>query len=320
MFNNFVVKKILTLIVICSSIYSSAQKNNTFLWRIENPSAKTVSYLFGTIHVPQKKFMNLSDSVYKAMSAAKEFYTEIDFNNMYTEMADDNDGFYLSKLNYLDSVKKTSAWKKLVTNINKTYHSNIDPDSLDQFADFGNKLTANYLKPEPGITAMDIALASLAKKTGKKCGGLETYKFQVGMMYDIIDARLNDTTMLFDDDIIVAENLEKFYVTQEFDSLTKLINSINVNYRKIVFDNRNAGMAASIQKISSTKTAFFAVGCGHLLGPYGILNILRQKGFGVSPVFSAKKSDLNAISNMVGAVTASLKALPEGLLPKPVKQ
>ncbi len=313
-------KKILTLIIICSSLCGTAQNNNTFLWRIENPSAKTVSYLFGTIHLPQKKFMNLSDSVYKAISAAKEFYTEIDFNNMYTEMADDNAGFYLSKLNYLDSVKKTSAWKKLVTNINKTYHSNINPDSLDQFADFGNKLTASYLKPEPGITAMDIALANLAKKTGKKCGGLETYKLQVGMMYDIIDARLNDSTMLFDDDIVVAENLEKFYVTQEFDSLTKLINSINVNYRKIVFDNRNAGMAASIEKITSTKTAFFAVGCGHLLGSYGILNILRQKGFGVSPVFSVKKSDLNAVTNMVGAVTASLKALPPVPVQKPAKQ
>ena len=71
MFNNFVVKKFLPLLLCAAFI--AQHKTIILLWRIENPSAKTVSYLFRNHTCASKKFMNLRLSVYKAMSAAKGF-------------------------------------------------------------------------------------------------------------------------------------------------------------------------------------------------------------------------------------------------------
>ncbi|WP_462249048.1 TraB/GumN family protein [Ferruginibacter sp.] len=275
----------------------NAQQNNTFLWRITNPVNQQPSYLFGTIHLPQEKFMQLTDSVYDAVNNTDIFYGELDFLNIYKEMSD-ADGFFQSKLDYLDSVKKTDSWRRMIMSVNRTYNASINPDSLDQFNKFGQSLLADYMKADPGVTALDAALSSYAMVLGKTTKGLETFKFQIDMLYKIIDARLTDTTLLFDDDIRLTTNLKRFYSNQQFDSLTAIIESINITYRKIVFDNRNFTMADSIKNISANKTAFFAVGCGHLLGKNGIINLLKAKGLQLSPVFSTNKLSITLLESI----------------------
>ncbi len=296
--------------VLFFGITINAQQNNTFLWRITNPANQQPSYLFGTIHLPQEKFMQLTDSVYNAVNNTDFFYGELDYSNMYKEMSND-DGFFQSKLDYLDSVKTTESWRRMITSINRTYNASINPDSLDQFNKFGQSLLADYMKADPGVTALDAALSSYAMVLGKTTKGLETFKFQIDMLYKIIDARLTDTTLLFDDDIRLTTNLKRFYTNQQFDSLTAIIESINVTYRKIIFDNRNFTMADSIKNISEDKTAFFAVGCGHLLGKNGIINLLKEKGLGLTPVFSSNKVSITLLESIfktgIGNVKKELK-------------
>ncbi|MFN8253411.1 MAG: TraB/GumN family protein, partial [Ferruginibacter sp.] len=274
-----------------------AQNGNSFLWRISQPGSTQNSYLFGTIHLPQEKFMLLADSVYAAVSTCKQLYTEINFDNITSEL-DDSDGFYQSKLNYLDSVKKTEAWSRMIHAVNRRYNTHINPDSLEQFTNFGNQLLADYMKPDPGVTALDMALTGYAKSLGKPCKGLETFKFQINMIYQLIDARLNDSTLLFDEDINLTKNLKRFYLSQQADSLTQLIEGVNKNYRKIIFDERNKTMADSIAAISVKQPVFFAVGCGHLLGENGIIALLRGKGFIVSPVFSDNRISITLMEQL----------------------
>jgi uncharacterized protein YbaP (TraB family) len=300
-------KKIFFLtVVLFFIVVTNAQQNNTFLWRINNPANKQPSYLFGTIHLPQERFMLLADSVYRAVSNTDFFYGELDYLNIYKEM-NDNDGFFQSKLNHLDSVKKTTEWKRMIATINRKYHVSINPDSLKEFNEFGQNLLADYMKPDPGVTALDIALSAYAFALGKTTKGLEKYKFQIDMLYKIIDARLTDTTLLFDDDITLTANLKQFYAAEQFDSLTNLIENINTAYRKVVFDSRNITMADSIQDITKNKTAFFAVGCGHLLGRNGLIKLLRLKGLQITPVLSGKKFSITAMKFFIGAMTKSIK-------------
>jgi uncharacterized protein len=299
-------KLFFTLAVLFSFFTVTAQQNNTFLWRITNPANQQPSYLFGTIHLPQEKFMLLTDSVYSAINNTNFFYGELDFGNIYKEMSED-DGYFKSKLDYLDSIKKTNGWKRMIASINRTYHADLNPDSLDQFNKFGQDLLAGYMKADPGVTALDVSLASYAITLGKTAKGLEKFKFQVDMLYKIIDARVTDTTLLFDDDIRLASNLKRFYSSQQFDSLTAIIEAVNITYRKIVFDNRNRSMADSIQNISTDKTAFFAVGCGHLLGKNGLINLLKAKGLQLTPVFSANKFSITLMKSIFNAGIDNVK-------------
>jgi uncharacterized protein YbaP (TraB family) len=58
-----------------------------------------------------------------------------------------------------------------------------------------------------------------------------------------------------------------------------------------MLDNRNKkwlpAMTAAIQKQSS----FFAVGAAHLAGSAGLINLLRKKGFTLTPIFLEYKQD-----------------------------
>jgi len=47
---------------------------------------------------------------------------------------------------------------------------------------------------------------------------------------------------------------------------------------------RNEKWVKKMPKIMQDKPTFFAVGLGHLLGDYGILKLLKSKGYSVSPV------------------------------------
>lgn len=290
-------KLLIVSVIICFVEAAQAQQTNTFLWRINNPANEKPSYLFGTIHLPQEKFMLLSDSVYNAISKTDFFYGELNYMNIFSEMSDD-EGFYQSKMDYLDSVKKTSSWKRMINSINRTYHASINPDSLEQFTQFGQNLLGEYMKADSGVTALDLALASYANTIGKPTKGLETYKFQVDMLYKIIDARLTDTTLLFNDDISLTSNLKYYYTSQNFDSLSNLIEHINPTYKKIVFDNRNTGMADSMQNITANKTAFFAVGCGHLLGTKGLINLLKAKGLLLTPIYSGNRISITLMKKL----------------------
>lgn len=291
-------KKLLILpVAICFTIAAYAQSTNTFLWRISNPDNKNPSYLFGTIHLPQEKFMLLTDSVYAAIGKTDCFYGELDFLNVFSEMKD-NEAFFQSKLDYLDSVKKTSSWRRMINAINRTYHASIDPDSLEQFTQFGQNILGEFMKPDPGVTGLDIAMASYANTLGKPTKGLETFVLQINMLYKIIDARLTDTTLLFNDDIALTSNMKQYYADQKFDSLSALIEHINPSYKKIVFDNRNITMADSIKNISANKSAFFAVGCGHLLGEKGLIKVLAANGLRLTPVYSGNKLSITLMKQL----------------------
>ena len=139
------------------------------------------------------------------------------------------------------------------------------------------------------MQASDIMLAQHAASLGKETEGLETYLLQFRMIYDLLDARLRDTTMDLGDEAAAVDQMKKFYIVEHLDSITKIVENINPSYREIVFDKRNKTMADSIEKHSITGPCFFAIGCGHLGGKTGVIELLRNKGFTVTPVHSDNK-------------------------------
>jgi len=103
-------------------------------------------------------------------------------------------------------------------------------------------------QPDDGMILPDMMLATHALMLGKQTGGLETFRLQFDMLYDIIGARLKDTTLEFEDEIALTEGLKKFYANEELDSISSTIDKINPLYRELVFDSRNKTMADSIEK------------------------------------------------------------------------
>jgi outer membrane biosynthesis protein TonB len=58
-------------------------------------------------------------------------------------------------------------------------------------------------------------------------------------------------------------------------------------------------MADSIEKHAKEQSSFFAIGAGHLGGAQGVIELLKKKGFRVTPVHSNNKISLLVVQNMI---------------------
>ncbi len=295
-------KNCFLLLLFVIQLTAAAQNDNTTLWRILPPGGVKSSYLFGTIHLPRQSLLSFSDSVYAALNEVESFYGELNYEKMMDEMGNpEHTEYFNGRLAYLDSVSKTPAWEQMVNRINRRYNTQLKPDSLQQFIEFGTKFSADLYKPDTkdaGI--MDLLLSKHAKSLGKEVGGLETIVLQIGMMYELIDTRLKDSTILYDDEDLLMRKMLNWYALQRLDSIGILVDKLHPRYKALIFQRRNRTMADSIEKHTRAQTGFFAVGCGHLPGDSGVINHLRRIGFTVSPVHGKEKLSLLVINEMYG--------------------
>ena len=158
---------------------------------------------------------------------------------------------------------------------------------------------------------VDLMLSDHAGSLGKKTGGLETYYRQIDMIYQLADLRVNDSTVDFADDSLLLAGMKRFYLNEQLDSVTAVINNLSPAYTGIIFGDRNRTMADSIEKYMINNSCFFAIGAGHLVGAEGVISKLRKKGFVLSPVFSSKKISMLAINNLKKGLLSLLESKQE---------
>ncbi|MDP4263269.1 MAG: TraB/GumN family protein [Bacteroidota bacterium] len=292
--------------------------SNSLLWRIDSRNNSGHSWLFGTLHLPQGKFVVYSDSVYAAILGADVFYNEVDFFHPSAFGDTAMLKFFEEKGRHFDSIQKTENWKRLIDKVNRKYGVHLSYDSVGQFVAFSQKLLASVYKPEEDMTLPDMMLANYALMLGKKTAGLETFRLQYDVLFEILDARLKDTTMELSDEAVMMDNMKKFYTLDQLDSIAKIVEQINPSYREIVFDRRNKTMSDSIEKHCGEKPSFFAIGVGHLGGQQGVIELLRKKGFILTPVHSDNKISLLIINNMMKMFTDT-KNMNDGLKEEEIK-
>lgn len=297
------VSLIISFLLSVSTIFAQTGNNtNTTLWRISGKHLTKPSYLFGTIHLPQKKFVEYTDSVYEAINKTDKLYTEVDLGENKWEIFQDKElmNFLMEKGEFMKSLMKMDKWKVFIAQVNRRYNENIDPTNIDELFSFVQKnVGETFIPDDPGMTTPDMMLAGYAKSIGKPTGALETAVSQFKMLYDLLDTRLADSTIGFDDDIIMAEKIGLFYTGMRLDSITAMMESLHPAFKKIMLDDRNKKMADSIIKHTLAETGFFAVGYAHLAGKESVIAHLRQQGYTVEPVHSQSKISLLIINDII---------------------
>jgi uncharacterized protein len=143
------------------------------------------------------------------------------------------------------------------------------------------------LDPEQGL---DLHFFTRAQESGKKVIPLETLDFQISLLTDftkeegelLMKATLKDieTTEKDFDDLLTA------WKTGDAAKLDKLLNEAMqetpVIYQRMISD-RNRNWLPKIEELIRGKDkAIVIVGAGHLVGPTGIVELLRKKGYRVT--------------------------------------
>ena len=145
--------------------------------------------------------------------------------------------------------------------------------------------------PKDMPDALDVYFYKLAKKQNKTTLGIEEISDQLSAIEEI---SINDQIKMLLDAIKDStkkendfENLISAYTGSNLDEMLKLSNdtTLPANFNKAFLIDRNKKMAKNIAKYCKTQSTFNAIGAAHLGGKKGVVELLRQKGYTLTPIY-----------------------------------
>ena len=262
-------------------------QNNSLLYQVKSKDKK-VSYLFGTIHM-------IPDSLYYFPSKLDKIISKSD--EVILEVANLSDQSSLMKLMMLDSGSCfdifTSEQKDSVLNWGADLLG-IKPEQFEKGFEKRKPFTLLQLSFQKMISGkirmVDMEIESKAQHDKIPVTGLETVEYQLSI-FDKMPAEemanfIMETVRHPDDGEADFRKMVQYYNKQDLESLAKLIlesDELGSSAEELL-DKRNKNWIPKMENLMSSKACFFAVGAGHLGGPNGVIELLRQKGYEVTPV------------------------------------
>lgn len=262
----------------------------TLLWRISGNGLSKNSFLYGTMHLQDKRLFQFGDSVYRYMESADGYAMEVNFQELVdsllqkaiSEAADDiydNDEDEKSEKQLLDSLVK-----EIKTGKNKSARKLLKTLRTKKL----NKLTRKEMP-----TIVDCYLYGIAQKQAKWLGSVEDVQDQLSILDEFGNDVSSDELMLSDAQARkLLDQMIQMYVSQDIGAIEYFSTKQYSNKAEDkLFLQRNRKMALRMDSLANIRSMFFAVGAAHLPGDSGVINLLRKKGYSVDPVFSSETRD-----------------------------
>ncbi|MES9868986.1 MAG: TraB/GumN family protein [Sedimenticola sp.] len=263
---------------------------NGLLFRVHAPGG-AVSYLFGTIHSEDRRVLTLPRPVREAFESSRLLAIEVkpDAALLLASMS----VMVYSDGRDLQSVVGDEIFRRCVEAMAPR---GVPEAVVRQFKPW---TLATMLSVPPAETGefLDFMLNRLAIEQGREVIGLETVQEQLEV-FDGMDeadqvALLVDTLNNLDELPMLNQQLLEAYLERDLRRLAELSEQsmelsgegLSQRIQERVVDDRNRKMAERIEALLHDGGVFVAVGALHLPGREGLLQLVREKGFGVELVY-----------------------------------
>lgn len=274
---------------LCYQVVWAADEQG-ILWRIEGASAQP-SYLLGTIHSDDARVTTLPATVSHIFQQADSFSGEIEMD--LPNLMQASQATLLSEGESLQQLLDPVLYQQTVQLLANYGMPELVVQRMKPWA---AAATLSLPRPQTGLF-LDMLLYTQAASQGKRVYGLETVREQVGAMEamprDLQISMLRDAVAQYDQLDQIIEQLIKAYLQRDLSALETISDSAMQQgdarvarlFETEVVVNRNYRMVERMQPRLQEGNAFIAVGALHLTGKDGLLNLLRNKGYRVSPVY-----------------------------------
>jgi len=292
------ISSLFLLLFICLLV--SAQQTpgpKTLLWRISGHGLQKPSYLYGTMHLNDKRLFKFGDSVYHAIEQAEGLAIEVN--------PDELAAYYVNRLfdqlengKKLEDILKANDFKKYSAALEKKFNKPAGKITASDIVKEKHKWMSDYMEKGEMPTFVDAYLYSIARRQGKWLGGIEDIADQAGLMEDMVDKSdieyllASDSNNTSKEINVGMEHMIALYTSQDIDGIEAFSNDHTSPDRKDrMLIRRNVKMARRIDSLAHLRSMFLAIGAAHLPGDTGVIDLLRKRGFTVEPVFSSRKLD-----------------------------
>jgi uncharacterized protein YbaP (TraB family) len=239
------------------------------------------------MHVRDARAFNFTDSLIPAIKKCEAFALELHPDTM---MRDVFNGFFGE-----DSTKKVKTLKDLLSasdydHINEAfkeeYGYSIDKLKMSNPYIIRSMLRKGKKKADDKVTFLDAYLLSVSKTFNKKIYGLEKTQDQFDFFNSFSKKEIRDEFL----DILepakqetdLRNSLVEIYSRGDLDEIEKEVATYKFNDSIMI--RRNHVMATSMNALMKKQSLFTAVGVAHLPGKDGVIQLLRNMGYKVTPV------------------------------------
>lgn len=264
----------------------NSEGENSLLWKIEGNGIKT-SYVYGTFHLLPQSDFHVSDAVKNAIKSSEQIVMELDMDDPQMQLQ------LMQNMNMKDgnSIKgmiNEGTYVKLDSIMKATMGASIM--AFDKVKPF---FVASMLIPtmiEGKIASYEGTFVQMAKQQKKEILGLEKVADQMNIFDEIpYQQQADELTDLVEDKAKAMEvfaQMIKLYKDQDMNGLYNMFLEYYESEKELelMLHNRNANWIEPMKNFATTKSSFFAVGAGHLGGEKGVIQLLKNKGFKVTPL------------------------------------
>jgi uncharacterized protein YbaP (TraB family) len=268
---------------------------HALLWRISGNGLQKPSYLYGTMHLNDKRLFRFDDSVYRAIEKTEGLAIEVNPDEMAAYFV--NQLFdQLENGKKLEEILDQRYFNRNRNALAKKFNKPAEEISASDVIKEKNRWMSDYMQKGEMPTFMDAYLYNIARRQGKWVGGIEDLSDQTGLMADLIDQ--SDINYLLATDSSTSksnsnssiEKMISLYSNQDIEGIESFSSEHStVEVKDMLLIRRNLKMARRIDSLISRRTMFLAIGAAHLPGDSGVISLLRRRGFILDPVFSNKK-------------------------------
>lgn len=268
----------------------------SLLWKIEDKTLGEPSYLLGTIHLIPDEMYFWTEEMEYAFQQSDQIAMELDMEDtnpaalmglMGSLLLPDGKsiGDFVSAEQYEEIrayFEKTGLPFMLLEKIKPYFlylFISLDIDNLDQ----------------ESIKSYEMEITEKARSEGKPAVGLESIEFQISlfdsipydyqadMLVQAIEQKQNPAGEMNE-----SEALFQAYVDQDISLLYKESSEegdeIMQKFSHLLIDKRNRSWIPVIAELVRQKPTLIAVGAGHLGGPNGVIRLLQNEGFTITPI------------------------------------
>ena len=282
---------------------AAATKNaGAILWKIEK-EGRPASYLFGTVHLTDERVTTLTPAVKAALGDAKVIALEV---------SDLTENATASVIAQSAPLVMFTDGRRLDTLISNTEYDTVKSIigrsgmPVDMAAVFKPWIVTMILsvsdcertKVQNGARVLDMKIAEIGKSRGLQVVGLETIPAQLEALAAVPEQQqidmLRASLRFADRTQDLMETLVQLYLSRKITAampfqiaLAKeagVTDQAFVGFQEKLLVERNEKMQAVAEPLLDKGGVFIAVGALHLPGDKGLVTLLRQAGYTVSPI------------------------------------
>ena len=284
-------KSIITVFIFTLTCHlSNAQEEtvleNSVLWKIEHPDLKEASYIFGTLHFMCESDFNIPEKVTETLNHVDALVLEVN-------LTDPEEMQILQET--MSNPKKISdelseiQFKEVATLVQK--EMGIPLIDLDTYGlSTLHALLLTKMLPCTQFKFTETEITTLAKEKQLPIYSLEKVSEQLATLENSYPADfMFDQLMLFESYKTDFNASIAAYKKEDLPTAVDLIMKdiyMDENATTMMQVNRNKNWVEKIPEMIKIRSNLFAVGAAHLVGEFGIVNLLRQKGYTITPVFN----------------------------------